>query len=374
MQEKQGARYFWGLDLVRFFAASMVVLFHTSSFGAQYGETETTSGPLSFLEPAGWFGWMGVPIFFVLSGFVISASAKSNSPREFIAKRAVRILPVLWLSALLSLAIHIAVEGYSGSLVMAFFKTIILSPKGPYIDGVVWTLVVEAVFYSLVALTIVFAHRLGGIDKALGKLATLLGIASTLFILTKIVISAPSLGFSPQTIEFMGRFFFKVMLLSHGVNFAAGIFLYRALTGANSRQENAVLALCICISGLSLTYPLSSASLVTGGVWIVSLASIYFGSKYGSRLISRDLRPVMRPIGLMTYPLYLNHFVLAQALLPAIAGAISSPPLIMLVLFGALLMNAWFIAMVAEPWCQAQFRRILQLQRSPREDTRAQLR
>ena len=94
-------------------------------------------------------------------------------------------------------------------------------------------------------------------------------------------------------------------------------------------------------------------------VWAIATGLIYSGAVYGDRLIKRDLRPIMRPVGLMTYPLYLNHFILGQALLPILAARITNSTVLLLVLFSILLANAWLIAQYPERWVQRKLRQAL---------------
>src|SRR6185503_14173391 len=78
-----------GLDLLRAIAIGWVMLYHASLYG---------------LAPSGnWpvdFGWMGVDLFFVLSGFLIASQllrpwARGDRPdyRRFVARRLFRTIP-----------------------------------------------------------------------------------------------------------------------------------------------------------------------------------------------------------------------------------------------------------------------------------------
>ena len=81
-----------GLDLLRAIAILWVMLFH--------GITEGLGSPW---PAAGRLGWMGVDLFFVLSGYLIGSqllkiSAQGQSPAigSFYVRRAFRILPAYW--------------------------------------------------------------------------------------------------------------------------------------------------------------------------------------------------------------------------------------------------------------------------------------
>ncbi|HEV7781053.1 MAG TPA: acyltransferase [Chitinophagaceae bacterium] len=80
----------YGLDLLRALAITLVFLAH---YGGQFSHPE-------WAEPLKEFGWTGVDLFFVLSGFLIAsplfgqiAAHKKISLREFFLKRFFRIIP-----------------------------------------------------------------------------------------------------------------------------------------------------------------------------------------------------------------------------------------------------------------------------------------
>jgi peptidoglycan/LPS O-acetylase OafA/YrhL len=75
-------KYIGGLDIVRFYAAALVLMFHftfvswDSPYGPNFGIDYAPHYPeLQFFKS----GWVGVEIFFVISGFVIAQSANGKS-------------------------------------------------------------------------------------------------------------------------------------------------------------------------------------------------------------------------------------------------------------------------------------------------------
>lgn len=89
------------LDMARGIAALLVFLFHVR------GGLEASMLVLADIVR---FGSLGVPLFFVISGYVISASAeatlrKGESAGAFLKRRFLRIFPPFWLSILVVLAV-----------------------------------------------------------------------------------------------------------------------------------------------------------------------------------------------------------------------------------------------------------------------------
>ncbi|HTD41379.1 MAG TPA: acyltransferase, partial [Mucilaginibacter sp.] len=86
-----------GLDHLRAFAIIFVMLFHYQFFGHP-----------AWVNKIARFGWSGVDLFFVLSGFLISgqlfatiAKGKEVSIKEFFIKRFFRIIPPFLVAVIL---------------------------------------------------------------------------------------------------------------------------------------------------------------------------------------------------------------------------------------------------------------------------------
>eukprot|EP01037_Dinobryon_pediforme_P024921 gene24921-26890_t len=92
------------LDLLRFASALLVVAFH---YGAAFALAPSPAAramlhglPVSAaLAGESWFGWVGVELFFMMSGFVIALSAEGTSGPAFVRRRALRLLPAAWICA-----------------------------------------------------------------------------------------------------------------------------------------------------------------------------------------------------------------------------------------------------------------------------------
>ncbi|MGK7651745.1 acyltransferase family protein [Roseovarius sp. B08] len=101
-------RHLYGLDIIRFIAAVLVVYFHFGLFSdAQPAfPAAQQDRPWPWMDQFTGHGWVGVQVFFVISGFVIVASADRSAPGEFLKRRAVRILPALWIYTIIAFAVR----------------------------------------------------------------------------------------------------------------------------------------------------------------------------------------------------------------------------------------------------------------------------
>lgn len=169
-QEYLAARMFTGLDGLRAIAATLVVLFH-------FGRPR-----LTFLQ-----GWIGVHVFFVLSGYLITTLALREqdrngkvSLRSFYVRRFFRIVPVYAL--VLALVFAQAVFSHRGAAAMKaalpYYATFMneYAPRAPFILS--WTLGIEQKFYLVwPALAFLVAW------KVWGRLLVLLGSVGILLLM-----------------------------------------------------------------------------------------------------------------------------------------------------------------------------------------------
>ena len=152
------ATHFPGIHALRGVAASFVVIFHAGHFAA------VAAGKLADDIVKISLGSLGVMMFFIISGFVITLNRHLPSA-EFVSRRALRIYPAFWSAYALSAAI-VAVAGLTTDF---SWRALFLLPMRDtlQIHLPIWTLIFEVFFYA--AATVLFALRLS--DRALTVIA-----------------------------------------------------------------------------------------------------------------------------------------------------------------------------------------------------------
>ncbi len=157
------------LDLLRFGAALMVVLYHYAAFGPAKG-LSTLHYPA--LAPIAQYGFLGVELFFMISGFVILMSASGGSVRRFVVSRVVRLYPAFWVCCTLTFLVTLLIGApkFSASVSQYLWNLPMIAGffHVPPIDGSYWTLYVELRFYALVAAVLLLRqmHRVEGLLQA----------------------------------------------------------------------------------------------------------------------------------------------------------------------------------------------------------------
>src|SRR3569833_4223108 len=96
------------LDVLRFVAAAAVMLHHFTGVPAPEWPGGSARRSFPELGPVTRYGFLGVELFFLISGFVILLSAWGRKPGDFVVSRIVRLFPAYWVGVLLSLGAYLA--------------------------------------------------------------------------------------------------------------------------------------------------------------------------------------------------------------------------------------------------------------------------
>jgi peptidoglycan/LPS O-acetylase OafA/YrhL/PAS domain-containing protein len=299
-QHNEGLRYRPEIDGLRALAVISVILFHAGF--------QLFSG-----------GFVGVDIFFVISGYLITAiilaelEAGRFSIAKFYERRARRILPPLFLVmatclpfALLWLMPSDAKE-FSKSVmaVLVFASNIFFWLQSDYFDQAAelkpllhtWSLGIEEQFYVLFPVFLMFAWRLGR-----KRIVVLLAI----MILLSLALAEYGTSRKPVATFFL--------LPTRGWELAMGSLIAFYLQGKERDHFPLVLYQILSLAGLGLVaysllaftretaFPGLSALIPTVGTGLIILFAVP-GTLVGGWLVSRGLVDV----GLVSYSAYLWH-------------------------------------------------------------------
>jgi peptidoglycan/LPS O-acetylase OafA/YrhL len=150
------------LDAMRFVAALSVLAFH---YTARQSPGWDGFPPDELAGVGQWaaYGRMGVPLFFVISGFVLLMSSWGKDVSSFVASRVGRLFPAFWVAVAFSVVLVVKIwpenPAYLGHKVttsgaLLNFTMLNSAYSVPDIDGPYWTLWYEARFYALIAVLI----------------------------------------------------------------------------------------------------------------------------------------------------------------------------------------------------------------------------
>jgi peptidoglycan/LPS O-acetylase OafA/YrhL len=313
-------------DLIRIFAATQVLVLHTI-------DRLAIAKPF-YADPLAMFP--GVPIFFVVSGFLVSASLdRSPNVRTYFRNRFLRIFPGLWVCLLATVAVA-ALFGFNplslSGLTWLAAQTVglIYTPDflsgfgmGSY-NGSLWTIPVELQFYFVLpALYLVFGQR-----KLRGAAIAFAGFAA---VAIAIKILFPGLGLPTETgIEKLIRYSFlpHVYLFFFGAWLQlSGAWKTRAMAGKGVYWLAFYLAFRLLMPG----FPGGGiAGMVLMGVAVISLA--YTGDSHDI-LKGRDI----------SYGVYIYHGLVLNILIEL--GLTGRHELVLVVLASAYVLGAmsWFL-------------------------------
>lgn len=287
------------LDLLRFFAATSVVAYHYVSSYLPDGVAGIWKSAAAVTR----YGYLGVDIFFVISGFVILWTARYRTPSQFVISRISRLYPTFWVSMLLTSAAIIAL----GPIVpnthisaitfpqLAANATMLPAVFGvASIDDVYWTLEVEIRFYFLIFVLLVT----GLLQRIDAVLCFWLAVSAAGMFLDL-----------PWIVDFLS-------LQPYGPFFIGGCVLYLIRADGLSSGRKAILAASAVLSMWSafegrqdFISPDAVSAIVVPGLVLLFFAVFFLVIRSTSALVAPGLA---YSLGALTYPLYLTHAVIGR--------------------------------------------------------------
>jgi len=177
------------IDFLRGIAALMVCFFHFAWANSDYLSST------KYLKNIAQFGYLGVEIFFVISGFIIPYSLyisnyNIRNIKVFFIKRCLRIEPPYLISVALVIVLgYLSTLSpmYRGTLFTVDLTTIFLHigylPRffdHNWVSPVYWSLAIEFQYYILIAFTFLF---LSGTNKLINQSVLIVGYILSYFII-----------------------------------------------------------------------------------------------------------------------------------------------------------------------------------------------
>jgi peptidoglycan/LPS O-acetylase OafA/YrhL len=336
------------LDLLRLVAVLGVVFYHFGFWGpASNGIPQTAIPSLAWFSK---YGFLGVPVFFIISGFVIAYSAEGRTFTDFAIARFSRIYPTFVFCMTLTFLAIMALgkPHFDASFGQWLANLFIAAPAlgESYVDTSYWSLVVEVVFYAWVAVLIsvgLFPRRIDAI------ILIWLGITFA----NELTVDLPLIE--------------KVFIADDSGFFAVGLLIYEYYRGRRDVMLYGLLVLSISTSIFQALHKLPKLHHLTGGTFdstivvaicLVSVAVIF---------LATQLRRVPFPGGLLiaagglTYPLYLLHMQLGYVIFRAVAVPAGGSFQVIAIVLGISCLAWWvwrYIERPAQRWTKNTLTRL----------------
>jgi peptidoglycan/LPS O-acetylase OafA/YrhL len=219
--------------------------------------------PLGIIQD---FGWFGVCLFFLISGYVITHVAQRETGRQFAIRRLLRIYPPLALAILLAMLLaplsgESVAGGWSKVLWGMTLLNYLIVPQNVVL-GVGWTLVIEMLFYSLVALQTLWFRNRPRVSVFLNLAVCAVSIACCRRFGDSFFLLAASIAFIPYLV--VGQIFY---LRSRGI--VGNGFLMTAVVAAFAVVQYGIREIHTNFLPLNNSYLLSF--IVAVGVFVIAM-------------------------------------------------------------------------------------------------------
>ncbi|MGW1374647.1 acyltransferase family protein [Streptomyces sp. NPDC002446] len=347
MTEHRSGNRLTALDGLRLLAALMVVYYHYVALARPWGQATDTIFPTA--HRAAQYGWLGVEVFFLISGFVIGMSVWGRTVGEFAVSRLSRLFPAYWAAILLT---AVVVKAWPEVASLHGWGTVITNltmlqggDNTPDVDPVYWTLFVELKFYLIMAVVMLFGvtYRncliLCGVWTAAAALAPALQTP----LLTAFAM--------PQYAPF----------------FIAGIAFHLMRRHRPNAILWAIVILQLLLAQRSIGYRLASSlgkaaadALPTWPARCVIVAAFALIGAIALGACDRIQWKWLTTAGALTYPLYLIHMTIGMTLIHQYRDVIPAPALVASVTV-LMLALAWCIHRLVErplgKWLRTALRR-----------------
>ena len=289
------------LDVVRVVGAGMVLLYHyLFAAGLSAYPFAGTVEPNEALRHF----YLGVHLFFMVSGFVIVASVDRRDAFAFAVARFTRLWPTFVLGVSLTATV-LLLAGVPVEPSRWLANLLFVAPAfgEPFMDGVYWSIVVELVFYAWIAALLVVVRVERHVETiVLAWLAV--ALLNEAWLRDEIVRHAALTRFGPWFM--MGMLLFAIRA--------------RGLSAARAALLLAVF-LTSCGNAVDEQYDVASRVGLEPDIWGTLWSNVAIVAIFLLALAVRIApRPWLLAAGASTYPFYLLHQEIGYVVLAKLAG------------------------------------------------------
>lgn len=298
-----------GLDGLRFLAAAVVLGYHYTGIGIpQWGAPPHDVFPV--LNHVTRYGFLGVQLFFVISGFVILMTAFGRPITGFAASRVARLFPAYWAAVALTVALQLVWDGGRNPSLMDSAINLTMLQEAwdvPNVQGAFWTLWFEMKFYLLIGVFILvgITRRRVIAFAVLWPLVAELARATDSGLLSSLLIPSYAPYFA------VGMLLFLVYKDGGDLAVWLGIGLTTILAVRQAYHY----------AGTAAEHVGAPVSPVVCGLAVMAMVALVWALSAGP-LRHVDWR-VLSTLGALTYPLYLVHGQLGFAVIDVLHDDVS---------------------------------------------------
>lgn len=333
------------LDLLRLTAVIGVMSFHFCFFGPELNGKPLVAFPE--WADAAKYGYLGVQLFFVISGFVIAYSAAGRSASAFAIARFSRIYPAFLFCMTLTFLVTMTLgQGFFEAPLKQWFANLLIvstALKQPYVDGVYWTLILELTFYAWMYLLIagnIFPRHI--LTVLVGWFA--ISLANELWIGSHIAR--------------------KLLLTDQSGFFASGLLIYEISRGRGNAVVQTLLGCAAMVAIVQAIRHVEEMTEMTGAAFDISVVAALAAGCVALTVIAARLPKlpissrVTSLLGGITYPLYLLHQMIGYVAFLLLRNDFAAGPLLATVV-AAVMLGSWAVWRFVDRPGQRMTKRVL---------------
>lgn len=321
-------RRLYAIDGLRLVAALMVAVHHyAGTYRVNQPGNAIWGRPVSEIMPTVFrfasYGWIGVEIFFVISGFVICMSCWGRTPRQFFVSRVIRLYPAYWFGIVFTTGVLAALPGVwprqPWREVLLNFTMLQAGSGVENVDRVYWTLWSELRFYLL-----------------------FLVVVATGLTYRKVVVFCCVWGAAAMLTPVADFPLLELLANPEGAwYFIAGLALYLMHRFGQDLLLWGILGMAWLMGQLELGHRIDEVEHVSGWrgsvliftVFLLAMVAIALGA--AARVRGKWLVTA----GALTYPLYLMHYVAGTTVIERLRDVMDARLLVVVVICGFLLLS-----------------------------------